>query len=461
MESTTAVMTRISEPFQALQPQTSWPVVHFEVDETQRELRYLREHDFLQSLERDLETLGYVGDPLGKKVLYIAASSRRLDHPVSVMTVSRPGTGKSHSHQTIASLLPPEEILSLTRITEKAFSHFPQEGLRHRALFLDEFDGCESDASPLRSLLSRGYLTSAIPSANPESGLLETQTKVVSGPVALFSSTCDPSLVGDELASRLLFLGTPDGEESRQAILDEIARGATRQGLLLADERERIRTSHRLRQRLLRPIKVVLPEQFLEEGKRLGLNLSQNRRLQNFINFTKAITFLRQHQRRAEVVEEPGTSRRTEFLTAQPEDLALASELLGQVFGSFDEELTPLDRQLYSDCLAFCQAQAVQNGSTVGQVQFCQRDIRQQGGWGLEISKRAFRRLVEAERLLRVCGRERSRSWFRINTGELVEAPATPNPARTGSLRVRKSPNWVNWLLDMTRIGLFGTKTKT
>ena len=70
-----------------------------ELTEEQRALglELLMSPDLFDRITSDLETLGYVGEELNKQLLYIAASSRKMEDPISVLILSQSASGDRKS----------------------------------------------------------------------------------------------------------------------------------------------------------------------------------------------------------------------------------------------------------------------------------------------------------------------------------------------------------------------------
>ena len=73
-----------------------------------------------------MDTLGYVGEDLNKILLYLAASSRILDDPISVMILSQSASGKSMLVSTLKKLIPPEDVISLTSLSDQALNYIAE-----------------------------------------------------------------------------------------------------------------------------------------------------------------------------------------------------------------------------------------------------------------------------------------------------------------------------------------------
>ena len=78
-------------------------------------LRFLENPDMFAEILTDFETLGYTGEEMNKLLCYVAAISRKMDHPLSVMIQSRSAAGKSYLQDTALSLVPKEDYIKYTR----------------------------------------------------------------------------------------------------------------------------------------------------------------------------------------------------------------------------------------------------------------------------------------------------------------------------------------------------------
>ena len=71
------------------------------------------------------------------------------------------GSGKTHLITSIAELLPPEDVITLTRATDSSFYNYGREDLKNKLIVLEDLDGLKEDALyAFRELQSRGRLNS-------------------------------------------------------------------------------------------------------------------------------------------------------------------------------------------------------------------------------------------------------------------------------------------------------------
>ena len=122
----------------------------------------------------DIELAGYVGEPRNKKLAYLIGTSRRLSKPLSAIFRAQSGCGKSFLMETVAELMPPEDVHYFSRLTPQALYYLEPDALTHKLLIVDERDGSEEAEYPIRTLQTRRVLKLAVPIKDPNSGKIKT-----------------------------------------------------------------------------------------------------------------------------------------------------------------------------------------------------------------------------------------------------------------------------------------------
>ncbi len=80
-------------------------------EEKKEATRFLKNPDLFKEILDDLETIGVTGEETNKLVGYLAAVSRKLDEPLSILIQSRSAAGKSTLQDAILSLVPAEDFV--------------------------------------------------------------------------------------------------------------------------------------------------------------------------------------------------------------------------------------------------------------------------------------------------------------------------------------------------------------
>jgi hypothetical protein len=115
-------------------------------------LAFLKNSDMFGEIIKDMDILGYVGEDLNKILLYLCASSRILDGPICVMIRSQSASGKSMLVSTLKKLIPPEDVLSLTSLSDQALNYIAS--MLHKFLDLGEAVHSEAIEHQVRDMLS-------------------------------------------------------------------------------------------------------------------------------------------------------------------------------------------------------------------------------------------------------------------------------------------------------------------
>ena len=120
----------------------------------------------------------------------------------------------------------------------------------------------ESDAplsfGPLKILQSEQQLVLAVTIRDPDGGMPMTQQKKVDGPVAQFMTSTQAEM-DYELANRYLVLTVEESAEQTRKIHQAQRMAETLEGLIRTRDKQKIIQLHHDAQRLLKPLKVVIP----------------------------------------------------------------------------------------------------------------------------------------------------------------------------------------------------------
>lgn len=385
-------------------------LIHSE-DELRVARRWMAECDVVgEHLSQDLERLGYVGDEVGKMVLYLAATSRLLANPISVLSVANSSAGKSYAQQCIADLIPPCEVRSVTRLSAKALSCFGRHELRHHLLLVDEFVSTSEGGGQLRSLLSRGSLVTTLAGNMGRNGRRQVVNHEVLGPVALFSSATSEDVVDNEMRTRLLVLSLDESAAQTERVMASQVRRMTLGHLAVNGEQEAIRRRYQLGQNCLRRLPVVLPEEWQPHLRWSSTKLGAKRSFNAYLSLISAIALHRQYFR---VIRRAQDGQ--EVVVAHPDDLRLANRLMACVYPhGTDSDLSPVHRRLLMDIESYCLGMVARSQDTSlapTDVLFTQRDLREASGWAAEPARRGIEQLVALEYLSVAYGRQRGRFY--------------------------------------------------
>ncbi|MFH1384659.1 MAG: primase C-terminal domain-containing protein [Candidatus Omnitrophota bacterium] len=154
--------------------------------------------------------MGVIGEEILRLMVYLCYTSRILSSPLSITIKGESSSGKSFICDTVRRLIPEEGYYFITKATQQAFFHLPEDGLQHRIVFIAELPGSEAADYSIRTAQTEGDLVLLMPQKDPLSGEIETKTKRVKGPVGFMMTTTKASLF-DENETRNFSLFTDDG----------------------------------------------------------------------------------------------------------------------------------------------------------------------------------------------------------------------------------------------------------
>lgn len=333
-------------------------------------LSFLQKADLAESLNRLIGASGVVGEETARLFLFMIALSYKMPEPLHALLQGTSGSGKTHLLTGVARLMPPEDVLLLTRVTEHSLYNHDENFLRHRLLGLEDLDGLKEEALyALRELQSRGSLTSST-SVRGDDGRIRAAMRTVRGPVASLATTTHGEIYEDNM-SRCFLVAVDESEEQTARVLEYQNRRAAGQ----IDEKSLQQTRTFLQHcvRLLEPVEVVNPY-----AGRVSLppEAQALRRLNDLYQRLVAQTvMLHQHQR--------GRDARGRFI-ATPADLRRACDLMFESVVMKIDDL-PVDlRRFYEQLKQWLSARSG------GEESFGRREMRQE----LRISNTRQHRMI-------------------------------------------------------------------
>jgi DNA primase catalytic core len=361
------------------------------LEEKKDALAYLAAPDLAARIVADLSACGYVGEDMNKLVGYLAATSRKLDDPLSVLIQSSSASGKSSLMDAVLALIPTEEKAQYSALTGQALFYMEGKNLKHKVLSIAEDGGLQKAAYALKSLITDKRLSIAAPGKDPETGKLITQTYEVEGPTAVFYTTTAAE-VEIELKNRCVVLTLNEDKAQTEAILKLQRHAQTLEGKKEKSRRERIRLLHHNAQRLLRPLTVVNP---YAAHLRFSSSQSRLRRDQmKYLTLMNALALLHQYQRPLKRDVDAG-----EYVEVELSDVALANRLCAEILGRTLDELAPQTRRLLELLRTQVTAIAKEKALEWPQIRLSRFDIRQHTAWSDTALKVHLRRLSELEYL--------------------------------------------------------------
>lgn len=346
--------------------------------EKQREaIQFLSESNLINRIDELIESSGVVGEESNRKMIFIIASTYKMLHPLHGLVQGTSGSGKSHLINSIANLMPQEDILNMTRVTSKSFYHYQDDDLINKLILIQDFDGLDSEAQfAFREMQSAGFVSSST-TYKDKYGKLVSTVKRVNANFASLVATTHAEIYYDNM-SRSIVVGVDESAKQTLSIIEYQNKKTAGH----IDERKIIQSKELLQNciRILKPFQVV--NQYADKLQ-LPVEAKMLRRLNtHYQSFVNQITLLHQFQR-----EKDDQGR----LVATIEDLELACEILFDAIMWKIDELDSSLRQFF-DLLKLYIIKQPQGK----QQSFSTREIRQT----FNLSKtQAFRYIDELKSL--------------------------------------------------------------
>lgn len=377
---TIAALTSELESYRARRMESLQPRAEERVQlspaQRQAAINYLKQANLLERTGEDIGRSGIVGEETNRLIAYLVYSSRKLAVPLHLLFLGSSGSGKTWLQERVSELVPPEDKIEITQITENAFYYFRQDELRHRLLLIEDLDGAESALYPLRELQSKRRISKTV-TLKDSKGNLKTVTLTVEGPVSVSGCTTREKVYEDN-ANRCLLVYVDASKDQDRRILDYQTRAAA--GEINRENEQFVRQQLQYVQRVLMPVQVInpyakylqLPQQVFKPRRTMTLLLA----------FIEAVTFYHQYQRPVK-----RDSQGHPYIETTPGDIEVAFTLLKDVLFHKSDELTQAGRHFLERLKMLLKEQ--------GKTSFHSREIRRQ----LRIAPSTLKRhLLELER---------------------------------------------------------------
>ena len=359
-------------------------------EEKAEALSLLRSPDLLSRVAEDIELAGYVGEERNKKLSYLIGTSRRLPKPLSAIFRAQSGSGKSFLMETVAEMMPPEDVHYFSRLTPQALYYLERDALTHKLLIVDERDGSEESEYPIRTLQTRKVLKLAVPVKDPSSGKIKTTILEIHGPIAYMESTTDQQ-INPENANRCFELYLDESPEQTGAIFAAQRRARSLEGWRHERRKAEALRIHHNAQRLLRSLKVIIPYVELIEFPLAWLRGRRDH--DRFLSLIEGVAFLHQHQRN--MVEDA----EVHYIEANLEDYAIAHDLAHGVFAESAGDLPKAARDFLAQVERLIEQRAEKEGAQVSDIWFTRRSVREVTKLPDHLIKRHMREIEDLEYL--------------------------------------------------------------
>lgn len=362
--------------------------------EKEKCFKFLKSPKLLLRINELIGKSGVVGEEKNRIFLFGIAATYKMNDTLHALIQGTSGSGKTHLLATIMEFMPPEDTISLTRVTESSFYNYGEYELQNKLIGMEDFDGLEEKAElAFRELQSKGMISSSTSGKNEHTGQITGYVKKVFGPIASLSATTKGEIYEDNM-SRCFLVAVDESQEQTQRIIQYQNNKAA--GQIDTTKEKEIRDFLRNCMRLLQPLDVVNP---FANKIDLPQEAHKIRRLNDlFQSYVKQVTLLNQYQRKKDVQGR---------LITDKEDVKTAIEIM---FDSIILKVDELDgslRDFYEKLKKYVMAKGKE-------YEFEQREIRQSFRISKSQMQRNINNLLELEYIAKTYVSARNTFHYKI-----------------------------------------------
>ncbi len=256
----------------------------------------------MERTNNDIGKTGMIGEENNRLLMYLVFTSRMREQPLHIISLGASGTGKTYLQEKVSELIPQQEKLEITILSENAFYYFDRTELKNKLVLIEDMDGAQDVLYPLRELQSKKKISKTIPIKDSK-GNLKTITLHVEGPICLAGTTTRERLFEDNSnRSLLIYL---DNSHNHKELIMEYQRKLSA-GKVNSKQENELKEFFKDMQTVLKPIKVRNPyAELLKLPEYIFKPLRTN---SHYLAVIETITFYHQYQR--EIKTDPETGRK-------------------------------------------------------------------------------------------------------------------------------------------------------
>jgi len=303
----------------------------------QAALDYLKAPKLLKRTNQDIAQTGVIGEEVNRLLMYLVFTSRLREQPLHIISLGASGTGKTYLQEKISELIPEQDKLEITILSDNAFYYFGQKELQHKLVLIEDMDGAENVLYPLRELMSKKRISKTIP-IKDNKGNLRTITLQVEGPICLAGTTTRERIYEDN-ANRSLLLYLDGSRQHQEQIMDYQRAVSARQ--INHQKEEELKELFKDVQSLLKPISIRNP--YAPQLKIPQEVFKPLRTNTHYLQFIESITFYHQYQREIKTDTQTGEP----YIETTLEDIAAANALLKDILLAKADELSGACRNFF------------------------------------------------------------------------------------------------------------------
>ncbi|WP_310554793.1 CHC2 zinc finger domain-containing protein [Flavobacterium sp.] len=343
-------------------------------------IEFLKTKDLLKRLNVQIGKSGIVGEENSRLLLFLIIISYMNKSPIHAIVQGSSGSGKTHIISRIVDLMPGEDVLRFTRITESSLYNWGEFDLFRKIIIIEDLDGLKEDALyALRELISNQFLSSSV-SMKDKKGNNKSTRKEVKGQFSSLSATTKGETYEDNMSRSFLIAVDESKEQTQRIIENQNKRNA---GEIDPKESQKAVSFIQAMVRNLKHYEVINP---YATKLQLPEKVHKIRRLNEMYQAViKQVTFLNQYQREL---------TKDNQLITEIEDIEQATEILFESIILKVDELDGSLRQFFERLKKYAK----------DKEEFILRDVRQEFNLSKTQTFRQIQMLLELEYIKQIGG---------------------------------------------------------
>lgn len=315
----------------------------------QAAITYLKTPDLLTRTNADLGRSGIVGEEVNRLILWLAFTSRLRQRPLHVICLGASGTGKTYLQERVSELIPDEDKLSITMLSENALYYFGQQELSHKLILLEDLDGASDEKIlyAIRELQTKRSISKSVVLKDSR-GQLRTVSMQVDGPISLAGTTTQERLYEDN-ANRCLLIYLDGSAEQQRAVMAYQRKESA--GTVNVHQQSELKALLQDVQSVLKPITVRNP--YAEQLQLPPEVFKPLRTQEHYLLFIETVTFYHQYQREIKTDIQTGEH----YIETTLEDIQVANSLLKEVLLAKSDELSGACRKFLEQLKSYVSNQ--------------------------------------------------------------------------------------------------------
>lgn len=305
-----------------------------------------------QLMERTMEMItksGIIGEEQNALLMYVIFTSRKRESPLHVVSLGSSGTGKTYLQEKVSELIPEEDKIEITTLSDNAFYYFEKNELSHKLILIEDFDGALGVLYPLRELQSKKKISKSV-TFKDSRGQTKTVTLQVEGPVCVAGCTTKETIYEDN-ANRSFLIYLDESKEQDEKIMEH--QRAQSAGVTDTAREKEIKTLMQNCQRILQPVTIKNPFAPL---LKIPVEVFKPRRTNShYLQFIEAITFYHQYQREQKADEQSGEV----YIETTIEDIAQANRMMKEILLRKSDQLTGGCRNYFEQLKSFLKTNTI------------------------------------------------------------------------------------------------------